>query len=275
MNERLNLICPVCGGSATKPKRERNGFPVAECPNCKSGFALVRNDELPSYDDLYQVGNIYDGYHSAAKRANLEATLYWYQPKILKLVGPGQGKTHLDIGSGLGTFPAIAKTRGWRSYGIDISPDAAKSAKESLGVETFVGTLKDVPLEAGSVHWVSAFEVLEHLLDPQEEVAKISQLLSKGGYFTISVPNGRSRNERTTKNPLSLPPHHVNYFSKKGLVDMMEKAGFSTTYCYEKPFAWGELSWPKVVRLALLPALIADGYLLGHRGNRLVWVGQL
>lgn len=267
--------CPMCLATGPRFQRRQTGFDVSRCGSCGGDFAVLSQADLPSYDDHYSAGSIYTGYHELMAKAKSERPqLYWYQPRMIETAGPGQGRVHLDIGSGLGTFPAVTRSKGWTSYGLDVSPAAAKTAMDALGIPTFVGGIEAVDLPPGGVHWISAFEVMEHVLEPRAYAARFHQLLADGGLVTISVPNGRSRSEQTSTDPLVTPPTHVNYFTRRGLARMMNSHGFDTVYDYEKPFAWAELNRPRWQRFALLPLLVADALLLGNRGNRLLWVGR-
>ena len=267
--------CPACLSPRVGVVREREGFPIQRCAACGTDSAVLRRDQLPSYDAHYEDATHYGGYHNmvAAARAGDEP-LYWYQPRMLREAGPGGGRVHVDVGSGLGTFLAISRKQGWSPLGVDVSPAAAAGAESSFGIDTHVGDLLDLPQPPGGVGWVSAFEVMEHAFAPRDYVRHMRRLLTPGGLVTVSVPNGRSRQERHTRNPIMTPPTHVNFFSRKGLRRMFEEEGFTTAYDYAKPIAWGEISRPKAVKVAMLPLLVLDRALLGHGGNRLLWVGR-
>ena len=267
--------CPICAQGGPGVQRHRCGFPIARCAKCKSTFAVLTAQDLPSYDEHYQPDSIYEGYHSiAARAAQGGEPLYWYQHRMLEVAGPGHGRAHLDLGSGLGTFPSITRSRGWAAEGVDVSSVAAAQASKDLGIRTFVGDFLQYDRPAASVGWISAFEVLEHVLEPREYVSRFHDLLAPGGLVTVSVPNGASRDERYTNDPLQTPPTHVNFFSREGLNRLFSDFAFQVVYDYEKPFAWGELKVPKLVKYAMLPWLLVDGYVLGNRGNRLLWVGR-
>jgi SAM-dependent methyltransferase len=269
--------CPICVGRDVRVTRQKNNFPIARCANCTSEFAVLTEADLPSYDEHYEPDSIYGGYHKMAQQAAEKidrSVLYWYQHRMLDVAGEGNGRLHLDIGSGLGTFPAVTRSRGWRVRGVDVSRSAADQAKRTLGIETFVGDLCNIDVEPGTVDWISAFEVLEHVLRPREYLQAVHRLLKPGGLLTISVPNGKSRHEISSQKPLETPPTHVNFFARKAVSLMLHDLGFEMIYDYEKPIAWGELETPKPLRYLLLPLLAFDGYVLGHRGNRLLWVGR-
>jgi SAM-dependent methyltransferase len=274
VNDRSGL-CPICLSSRVRVVRIREGFPIQNCKSCHSDSAILTHTELPSYDAHYEDESHYAGYYKLAKNLRAGKTaIYWYQSRMLKEAGWGSEKVHIDVGSGLGTFLAVTKERGWKPLGVDVSARAACTAKELFDIDTFVGDLLNLKRPAGSVGWISAFEVLEHTFAPRDYVDRIHELLLPGGLVTISVPNGRSRNEKYNHDPILVPPTHINFFSQRGLRKIFGSAGFVTVYDYMKPLAWGELKMPKALKIAMLPLLVLDRIILGHAGNRLLWVGR-
>jgi SAM-dependent methyltransferase len=267
--------CVACNSSQVKLSRIRLGYPIFSCASCRTEFAALSKEQLPSYDAHYDDSSHYGGYHRLAEAycVNKHDSLYWFQRRMLEVAGSGDGRLHIDIGSGLGTFLCHGRDQGWRVLGVDVSALAARIAKETFDIDTHVGTLETASVAPASVHWISAFEVIEHMYNPRQMVALFFELLAPGGLVTISVPNGRSRMEMYSKNPILTPPTHVNYFIRKVLNAMFTDAGFSRLYDYEKPLPWGELPIPKLLRIALLPLLVLDK-LMGHGGNRLLWVGR-
>jgi len=164
--------CPLCDSKNIMVSRKKCGYEIFLCQLCKTEFANLSASELPSYDGHYE--NIYDGYNAMFLATKGGASpLYWYQKKILKIVGHGRDRFHLDIGSGLGTFPHITARMGWQSAGTDISPHAAATALNELGVKTLIGELPLLNLEDKSYDWVSAFEVLEHVYEPRSYIKHI------------------------------------------------------------------------------------------------------
>jgi SAM-dependent methyltransferase len=265
--------CPACSSIEILFSRKKCGYDLLVCSCCKTEFADLKPDDLPSYDDHYK--EIYGGYIKMLLDAkNNKFPLYWYQKKILKIVGCGNGKLHLDIGSGLGTFPHITARYGWVSVGTDISVNAAAIATKELGVKTLIGELPTLNLKNESYGWISAFEVLEHVYEPRLYVEQINKILLLDGIITLSVPNGLSRDERETIDPIQTPPTHINFFSRKGLNKMMDNFGFSPLWDFEKFIPWSELKRPITQRVALIPLLVFNSIFKGERGNRLVWVGK-
>jgi SAM-dependent methyltransferase len=75
--------------------------------------------------------------------------------------------------------------------GVDLSPDAAASAKRLFDIDVSVGQLSDVKLEPESFDYVHLSHVVEHFFNPIEELRKVTQLLKPGGRVYIEVPNAQ------------------------------------------------------------------------------------
>ena len=117
------------------------------------------------------------------------------------------GGTILDVGCGDGFITDVMPTRSLRVTGIDPEP----------GSDRFVRTtLEDYTAPAKSFDYVSAFEVLEHVPNPAEIVAKMSLLAAKAVY--VSVPVGRE----------VYHPTHRNFFKRADLERLMPGCKVST-----------------------------------------------
>ncbi|MBS7610479.1 class I SAM-dependent methyltransferase [Candidatus Bathyarchaeota archaeon] len=99
---------------------------------------------------------------------------------------------YLDVGCGYGDITAeVAKTVGAREvYGIDLDKDALESMK-NRGFKVFnLDVSKDkIPLSDGSIELVTAFELIEHLLNPDHMLKEVFRILKSGGQFLLSTPN--------------------------------------------------------------------------------------
>ena len=91
--------------------------------------------------------------------------------------GLGPGKV-LDFGCGDGKFLNRMKARGWETYGIEPSSDAAFRKHRRL---------LEVPQD-GAFDFVVLNHVLEHLLDPLDTLQQLAGSLRDGGILFVSTP---------------------------------------------------------------------------------------
>ena len=76
---------------------------------------------------------------------------------------------------------------------------------------------------------ITMWDVLEHIDDADKVVEKCSEITKMGGYIVIQVPQIDSFVAKWKKenwNMMGLD--HVNYFSKRTIVKLLEKEGFET-----------------------------------------------
>jgi ubiquinone/menaquinone biosynthesis C-methylase UbiE len=100
--------------------------------------------------------------------------------------------TYLDLGCGDGQITErVARIVDAKEvYGIDIDNGVLESAK-LRGIETFALDLsKDkIPLNDNGIDLVTAFELIEHLVNPDNMLKEVFRVLVQGGYLLLSTPN--------------------------------------------------------------------------------------
>lgn len=114
-----------------------------------------------------------------------------YRPLVGLLGYDGEGEV-LDVGCGTGWFLRAAFDCGYRTYGLDISPEAVKIAnKVSPASEISVGNMEDIT-EIDKYDFITAFGSMEHCEDMAQAVVAIRGALKPTGTFFVMVPNSKS-----------------------------------------------------------------------------------
>jgi len=134
----------------------------------------------------------------------------------------------LDVGSGLGVFPAELKDMGFRCYCIDPDAIAVEHIVQNIKVSgVHVGTLDD--FEAGQTFNLITFnKVLEHIRKPVQDLAKARGFLANEGIVYIELPDGDSALEYgTVINRQEFNLEHFTIFNKASLIFLAETAGFN------------------------------------------------
>jgi len=94
--------------------------------------------------------------------------------------------TYLDLGCGDGRITEeVARIVGAKEvFGVDIDHDVLEKAR-LRGIKTFrLDLSRDrIPLDDGCVDLVTAFEVIEHLLNPDNMLREAFRVLRKGWVF--------------------------------------------------------------------------------------------
>src|SRR4051794_21526692 len=153
--------------------------------------------------------------------------------KMLDAVGYDQRV--LDVGCPSGYLAEPLWQRRNTIVGIELDPDAAREA-ERWCERVVVGDVEsmDLPFEPASFDVILCGDVIEHLRDPREALARVRPFLRPGGRLVASTPNianwamrlsllaGRWR---YTDRGL-LDRTHTHLFTRRTLVETVEAAGY-------------------------------------------------
>jgi SAM-dependent methyltransferase len=134
----------------------------------------------------------------------------------------------LDVGCSTGIFLSEMQRRGWKAYGVELSPSAAEYANTHFGLNVLPGTLDDMEILDKTLTAVTFWDVLEHIPDPQGTLSRVHGLLEDNGIVVITVPNTSSW-DRSLFGRYWIgydAPRHFNVFPKPVLTELLVAAGF-------------------------------------------------
>lgn len=248
--------CALCGGRSWRRLFHKQGWDFARCTGC----SLVRLDPLPSEallaevyersyrDGLYAMFAEADDVRSATARARVAA--------IAPLAPAGPW---LDVGCSTGALLAAVAERGVEAEGIELSEVAVERARER-GLEVRRASAVDFTPERRYA-CVTAFDLVEHLVDPNPFLDRVRSWLLPGGRLAITVPDIRSLQARVMRRHwyYYAPPVHVNYFDRHTIVRLLARHGLTPVRVAPAP---------KVLTLDYVLASLAAFNPLVHRGVR-------
>ncbi len=156
---------------------------------------------------------------------------------------PKEARTVVEIGCGAGrlteVYRAINPTV--RYLGVEISTEAAQQAATQMD-DMIIGNIEDTDVFSeledilgGSEIDVLVFsDVLEHLLNPWDILAKFRQIMSPDGYCVACIPNisnwtilaGLIHGEWNYADYGLLDKTHLRFFTKKTMIELFEQAGW-------------------------------------------------
>jgi SAM-dependent methyltransferase len=237
--------CVSCGGEKIKFWRQKNfhytesanhkAFHIYRCESCGTGF-LNRPPAMQWLQSIYQYSGqaltqAIDPEDVLARETEfpnckVDAERMSYQADWFNISGYGKA---LDIGSGFGFYTQALRKLGYRT--ISINPGEYEN-------EVFRNLNGDEPLAMMFENYESSeqfgvvmmSQVLEHLLEPDQAIKKVSCLLAPGGVLACAVPNYDSFLVKllgTKDNACLWVPEHVSYFTENGLRTLVERNGFS------------------------------------------------
>jgi 2-polyprenyl-3-methyl-5-hydroxy-6-metoxy-1,4-benzoquinol methylase len=228
--------CNLCGADDTRAVAEVDGLHIVRCRRCGLTYvnprypeeALQRIYTEAYYDhDGIVNGLEFFGYEDyVADEENIKLTFAKRLGTIERYVNRGR---LLDVGCATGFFLALAKARGWLVLGSEVSQFGASYAREKLGLDVRLGTLRSLAFDSASFDAVTMWDVLEHVTDPQAELAEVSRILRPGGVFSIITPDAGSIVARLLGDrweEYRRVREHVYFFSRHTISEMLRQAGF-------------------------------------------------
>ena len=268
--------CVSCGGEKIKFWRQKNfhytenasqkEFQIYRCESCGTGF-LNQPPHVQWLQSIYEYSGqaltqaitLEDVLTREAKFPNckVDAERMSHQADRFNISGYGQA---LDIGSGFGFYTQALRRLSYRTVSINPGKYENEVFRNLNGDEPLAVMFENYePSEQFGVVMMS--QVLEHLLEPNQAINKVSGLLAPGGVLACAVPNYDSFLVKllgTKDNACLWVPEHVNYFTEKGLRALVERNGFRVVKVEQItriPFNAAS----KRLRLKGQPAAVIDG----------------
>jgi SAM-dependent methyltransferase len=157
------------------------------------------------------------------KLAEVEDRHWWYAERrqILarSIAGMAPGLA-LDVGAAGGGNTRVLAAHGWRAIALEYGADGAQVCAER-GIPVLRGDAGRLPVAAGSLDLVVAYDVLEHLDDDKAAALSLFEALRPGGTALIAVPvDMRLWSEH------DVAVGHVRRYDRTGLIDLLTGAGF-------------------------------------------------
>ncbi len=129
----------------------------------------------------------WSGQEQGVRRARRQARTLERARLAASLLSHSSGSL-LEAGCGPGDAASFFAGRGFDVTGIEISPEAAASAR-SKGVTVLESDIENAPLPEGAWDVILALEVLEHLRDPLSVLETLLEHLADDGELVFSLPN--------------------------------------------------------------------------------------
>lgn len=144
--------------------------------------------------------------------------------EIKDIINSGQ---LLDIGCGPGTFLKIAKKSGFKVSGVDLSPNAVNYCKEE-GLIVYQGTIDSKKLKNKKFDVITAFQVLEHIKEPDIFLNSVYRHLKKGGVLLLTTPDKEGIAPRILGKKWYgyYNLEHIYYFTKRSLTSLFFETGY-------------------------------------------------
>ncbi len=236
--ETETVTCKVCGAESAAFGQvygsfSRRTYKLRRCPRCSYVFvsdpwtdwATIYNldyysgrgpDKLVDYcDELENVATI--------RRHEWEGILRW-----ARSLGPvDQSTTWLDYGCGSGGLVTFLRDNGiTKAVGFDRGTGADIARAHGAPV------LTEAELDRSRRHFdiISLIEVIEHTLDPVDELRRLRSLLKPSGIVMLTTGNAAPFRRRFERWRYVVPEIHVSFFEPQTLAMAMRSAGLEPVY---------------------------------------------
>jgi SAM-dependent methyltransferase len=263
--------CLVCGAE-TRHRFDAvaDGFAVFACDACGSARTW------PALDDRQIAAwypQAYYGNRNVRFNPLFERLTRWFRRRrvgvMRRLTTPG---AVLDVGCGRGFTLRFLADAGYRATGVELSADAARHAREVLGLDVRTGDFLSQSFDAGQFDAVIFWHSLEHIADPLAALDRAAEILKPGGLLVVAVPNFDSIQARVAGREwfhLDVPRHYV-HFSTRGLTKALRARGFrivSTAHfsLEQNPYGWIQSLLNRVFEHDLLYSILKEPAARAHR----------
>jgi SAM-dependent methyltransferase len=147
----------------------------------------------------------------------------------------------LDVGCGNGMFIQLAQEKSFRVSGVDFNPKNIDEAKKKGLRDAQVGDIHEfLTSHPQRYDVVTAFDVLEHLPEPQVFLRNVYSALKNDGRVALTFPNSaRPMPKPYLRESFDYPPCHFTRWNKKAISIALKKAGFDILEVRTSPLSHG------------------------------------
>ncbi len=228
--------CALCASSEFEPLAEKDRYglwmPVVICKNCGLVQTNPRMNEA-SYREFYNLEyrKLYDGVGGPSEadyrfQYNRGRRIFTRLVKLGALPQDLHGVHVFEVGCSTGGVLGYFRDRGCVVRGVDVDSEYAEFGRRRHGLPIEIGTAAEVSFKR-KPDLIIYSHVLEHLLDPAQELALIRQMLATDGALYLEVPGIKHLRDDYQMDFLRLLQNaHTYHFSLTSLAALARGGGF-------------------------------------------------
>lgn len=241
--------CILCSRPLRLIGKDFTGKLIYTCDGCEYLTTPIAEPEDNSA--LYDNPEYFDGWG-----CNLDFDYDRFEPAVHQQVAEylefikrhTRGKSLLDVGTGSGLLPYMARAAGYEVEGTDLSKHVSETLPTKAGFPVHQGAIEAIRFRR-KFDVVTMLHVLEHTANPLTTLQRAKEILNEGGFIIVVVPNLRSLDTRIKDSLSQLKlkrrpykhlalGHHNWVFSIKSLERLGETSGLQVVHRETRQPAW-------------------------------------
>src|ERR1044072_6761417 len=180
-NEKSETRCILCGQVLRRIGEDFTGKQIYKCDAC--AYAMTPMSDETETTALYDDPEYFDGWG-----CNMEFDYTRFEPDVHRQVEEyldfikthTQGKSLLDVGTGSGLLPHLARQAGYEVEGTDLSKHVSETLPAKAGFRVHHGTIEQIEF-ARTYDVITMLHVLEHTSNPVSTLQRERELLNDKG----------------------------------------------------------------------------------------------
>ncbi len=243
--------CPVCDSDRIDRRYDLGEFKALRCTSCETAWRsnMYTPEQVAAmYEDEPYEEHPFFGYDSDAESLRKVPRYQRFEQALGVLDREvGVGKL-LDVGCGAGTFMAIAASRGWDVYGVEMNEALCAEVDKAVGTgRVTCGAFEALDPDEHAYDVITMWDVIEHVLDPAAFIERAQRMLRPGGVIVLCTPDEESVLANTGKAILRAsggrynypalalhPRYHTFFFSGTSLENLFVARGMKVVESYSQ-----------------------------------------
>jgi 2-polyprenyl-3-methyl-5-hydroxy-6-metoxy-1,4-benzoquinol methylase len=260
-----DVTCRLCGSPEVTLRIPLEGYSVYRCRACTGVFTDLPADAIDGlYGEEYfseEFGPYFAALFGDTDDGPLRRHFARYVDALERNVA---GRRVLDVGCAAGLFLDVARERGWKVEGVEVSEHAAAVAQERRHIPVRVGDVAKLDLPRHAYDAVTLMDALEHIAEPGALLDRLRELIAPGGALMLVLPNDRNLTTllamtlyRLTFHRVVYPAsrvhqiYHVTYFTPRTIAALLERHGFEVVEVAPDETVRGLLNESPLMRAAV------------------------
>jgi SAM-dependent methyltransferase len=220
-----SAACPITGNASREYARKGSAVYLRDPASCIIFLAETpRLEDMTAFVDAEYEAGVYRDYVDAR-----ELKLATMRRRLPLIRAHARGPRLLDVGCATGFFLEAALEAGFDPAGIELSSVAIEFAQPTVRERITCGDVNTMlTTDTRQFDVVTAFDIIEHTLDPVSFLDDIGRVLVPGGLLALSTPDTGHwlRPLMRSRWPMLQPDQHTFLFSRAAMRSLLVARGY-------------------------------------------------